>query len=85
MPFIWYPSDYAGKSIGISSEVERLRGIKVPKPRPEFSGRVRCSPMRHLSHAFIEFPEILLSDQCIGAACCRTNEPGGDWFAMRLA
>ena len=69
MPFIWYPSDYAGKSIGISTEVERLRRGKVPQPGPEFAGRLRRGPKRHLSHALVEFPVILASVQCIGAAC----------------
>ena len=69
MPLIWYPSDHAGEGIGISSGVERLRWGKVPKPKPEFASWMRCGPIRHLSHALVEFPEILLSDQCIGAAC----------------
>ena len=67
-----------------SSGSERLRGVKVPKSRPKFAGWVRGGLRRHLIHALIEFPEILLSDQSIGAACCRTSEPGGDWFAKRL-
>ena len=41
MLLIWYPSDDARKIVGISSEVERPRGIKVPKPRSEFAGHVR--------------------------------------------
>ena len=84
MLLIWYPSDDARKIVGISSGLERLSGTKVPKPQHEFAGRVRCSPMHHISHAFFEFPEVLASDQFIGAASYRTNEPGGDWFAMRL-
>ena len=64
--------------------LERLSGTKVPKPQHEFAGRVRCSPMRHISHAFFEFPEVVASDQFIGAASYRTNEPGGDWVSMRL-
>lgn len=41
MLFIWYPSDVARKIVDISSYVERVRGIKVPRPRSELAGRVR--------------------------------------------
>ncbi len=55
MLLIWYPSDDAGKIVGISPGVKRPRGIKVPMPRSEFGGQVCCRQMRHLSRAFIEF------------------------------
>jgi hypothetical protein len=42
MLLIWYPFDHAGKSNGISSDLERAGGMKVPTLFFEFAGRSLC-------------------------------------------
>ena len=44
MLLIWYPSDDARKIVGISSEVKRLRGIKVPKHGPNSQAGWAAAP-----------------------------------------
>lgn len=81
MPFIWYPSAYADKSVGISSGSERPRGGQSSKVMAEIRRLVALRQHPSLDPCINEPPEIPLSDQGIGAACYAANEPTGDWFA----